>query len=78
MDQVTYVKKFMLWTGIAAAVIMLIYHLCTFKVIEANVFEEVTKRLVMSIGILVGYELFAAWIFGPFCYHFGYERRKKK
>lgn len=77
MDQKTYVKKFMLWTGIAAAVIMLIVSLCTFKVIEANAFEEIAKRVVMCLGILGGYELFAMWIFGPMFYHFGYERKKK-
>lgn len=77
MDQKTYVKKFMLWTGIALAAIMLIVNLCTFKVVEANAFEEVAKRVVMCLGILGGYELFAAWIIGPMFYHFGYERKKK-
>lgn len=77
MDEKTYVKKFMLWTGIAAAVIMLIVNLCTFKVVEANAFEEITKRVFICLGLLGGYELFAAWIIGPFFYHFGYERKKK-
>ena len=77
MDQKTYVKKFMLWTGIAAAVIMLIFHIVTFKVVEATVFEEIAKRVFMCLGLLGGYELFAAFIFGPMFYHFGYERKKK-
>ena len=77
MDQKTYVKKFMLWTGIAAAVIMLIVNLCTFKVVEATAFEEVAKRVVMCLALLGGYELFAGVIFGPLFYHFGYERKKK-
>lgn len=78
MDQKTYVKKIMLWTGIAAAVIMLIVNLCTFKVVEANAFEEIAKRVVMCLGILGGYELFAAFIFGPLCYHHIYEKRHRK
>ena len=77
MDKKTYIAKFMLWTGIVAAVIMFIYHIVTFKVVEANTFEEIAKRVLMCLGILGGYELFAMWIFGPMFYHFGYERKKK-
>ncbi len=76
MDQKTYVKKFMLWTGIAAAVVMLIVNLCTFKVVEANAFEEIAKRVVMCLALLGGYELFAAWIFGPLFYHIKYDKLK--
>ena len=76
MDKKTYVKKFMLWTGIAAAVVMLIVNLCTFKVIEANAFEEITKRVVMCLALLGGYELFAGVIFGPLFYHIKYDKLK--
>lgn len=63
--------------AIAFLVIAVIIELFTFKVIEANLFEEVTKHIVVWLAIFIGVELFSAWIFGPLHYHFGYERRKK-
>ena len=78
MDQETYVKKFMLWTGVALAVLMFILHLIFFKMTEVNMLEEVSKRVFMSIGILAAYEAFAAFVFGPFFYRFFYERKHKK
>lgn len=78
MEQKAYVKKWMLWSAIILAVVMFILHAVFFKVVEANVFEEVAKRLLMSGVILVVFELFAAVVFAPFCYHAFYEKRKKK
>ena len=78
MNKSTYVKKWMLWSAIILAVIMFILHAIFFKVVEANVLEEVSKRVLMSIGIIVVFELFAGVIFAPLCYHHIYEKRHRK
>lgn len=77
MDQKTYLKKFMLWTGVLLAVLMILINLFTFKVVEATPIEEIAKRFVVCLAILAGYELFAAFLFGPLSYHLWYERRKE-
>ena len=77
MDQKTYIKRFMIRAAIAYVILAAVYHIVFFKMVEANMLEEVSKRVFMSLLILIGFEAFCAWIFGPLHYHFGYERRKK-
>lgn len=78
MDQKTYIKRFMIRVAIAYVVLATVYHIIFFKLVEANMLEEISKRVFMSLLILIGVEMFSAWVFGPLHYHFGYERRKKK
>jgi len=78
MDQVTYIKRFMLRVLIIGIIVALVINIVWFKQIEETFFGEVAKRVLMSGAILGGVELFSAFIFGPMHYHFGYERRQKK
>lgn len=78
MDKKTYILRFMLRVAIAFIIGATLYHVLFFKMVEANMIEEVSKRVFVSLAILLGIELFSAFIFGPLHYHFGYERRKKK
>ena len=59
MDIRTFCKRFMLWTAIITAVIMLILGLCFGKVIEDNLFQEIAKWVVMTGFIIVIMEVFA-------------------
>lgn len=58
----------MLWTAIVVAVIMLILGLCFGKVIEANIWEEIDKWIVMTLVIIGIFEVFA-YTLSQFFYH---------
>lgn len=68
MDIKTFCKRFMLWTAIAVAVVMLILGLIFGKVIEANIWEEIGKWIVMTLFIIVIFEVFA-YTLSQFFYH---------
>ncbi len=68
MDIRTFCKRFMLWTAIITAVIMLILGLCFGKVIEENLFAEIAKWVVMTGVIIVIMEVFA-YTLSQFFYH---------
>lgn len=72
MDKKKFCKHFMLWTAIIAAVVFLIFHLVFFNVVEATVFEEVAKRVVVSAGVIGILEVFA-YILAPFVWHMLYD-----
>lgn len=59
MDKKTFMKRFALWTAIIVAVVMLIIGLCFGKVVEANIWEEIGKWVVGTIGIICIFEVFA-------------------
>jgi len=76
IDKRTFVKRFALWTALAAAAVILIIGLCFGRVIEGSLFGEVAKWVVMGaviIGILEGFVYFLA----PLIWHFYIERRDK-
>ena len=80
MDIKTFCKRFMLWTAIITAVIMLILGICFGKVIEANIWEEICKWIVMTLVIVGIFEVFA-YTLSQFFYHVFYDangERKKK
>ena len=52
MDKFTYVKRFAIWTAIICAVIALIIGLCFGKIVEANLFEEVSKWVFCVIALI--------------------------
>jgi len=58
----------MLWTAIITAVVMLVFGLCFGKVIEANIWEEIGKWVVMTGVIIVIMEVFA-YTLSQFFYH---------
>ena len=58
----------MLWTAIIAAVVMLILGLCFGKVIEANIWEDIGKWIVMTLVIIGILEVFA-YTLSQFFYH---------
>ena len=68
MDIKTFCKRFMLWTAIVAAVVMLILGLCFGRVIEANIWEEIGKWIVMTLVIVGILEVFA-YTLSQFFYH---------
>ena len=68
MDIRTFCKRFMLWTAIITAVVMLILGLCFGKVIEENLFAEIAKWVVMTLVIIVIMEVFA-YTLSQFFYH---------
>lgn len=68
MDIRTFCKRFMLWTAVGTAVVMLILGLCFGKVIEENLFAEIAKWVVMTGVIIVIMEVFA-YTLSQFFYH---------
>lgn len=68
MDIKTYCKKFMIWTAVIVAVVLLILGLCFGKVIEANIYEEVGKWIVMGLLIICSCEALA-YTLSQFFYH---------
>ena len=76
MDKKKFTIRFMGGMAIALLLIAVIVELCTFKVIEANLFEEVTKHIVVWLSLLVGVELFSLFIFAPLTWHILYDKKK--
>lgn len=68
MDIKTFCKRFMLWTAIIVAVVMLILGLLFGKVIEENLFAEIAKWVVMTLFIIGIFEVFA-YTLSQFFYH---------
>ena len=52
-------KKFAIWTAVVVAVVMLIIGLCFGKVVEETLFLEIAKWVLMTIGIICIFEVFA-------------------
>ena len=77
MDIKTFCKRFMLWTAIITAVVMLILGLCFGKVIEANIWEEIGKWVVMTLVIIGILEVFA-YTLSQFFYHWIYDKKNKE
>lgn len=76
MDKLTFCKKVALWVAIVAAAVMLIIGLCFGKQVEATLFGEISKWIVMTlvvIGILEGFVYFLA----PLVWHFYYEDKDR-
>ena len=74
MDKRTFCKRFMLWTAIIVAVVILIIGLCFGKVIEANLAEEIGKWIVAGLGIVCIFEVFA-YILAPLFWHIKYDKK---
>lgn len=68
MDIKTFCKRFMLWTAIITAVVMLICGLIWGRVIEENLFQEVAKWVVMTL-VLIGIMEVFAYTLSQFFYH---------
>ena len=68
MDIKTFCKRFMLWTAIITAVVMLICGLIWGRVIEEYLFQEIAKWVVMTGVIIVIMEVFA-YTLSQFFYH---------
>lgn len=77
MDIKTFCKRFMIWTAVVVAVIMLILGLCFGRVIEETLFLEVMKWVVMTLFIIVIFEVFA-YTLSQFTYHLIYDKRSDK
>jgi undecaprenyl pyrophosphate phosphatase UppP len=77
MEKKLFCKRVMLWTAIFAVVIIAICGLCFGKVVEANLFEEVAKWIVMTLVIIGILEVFA-YILAPFFWHWIYDKKDKE
>jgi undecaprenyl pyrophosphate phosphatase UppP len=75
MDIRTFCKRFMIWTAIVVAAIIVTLGLLFGKVVEATLAEEIGKWVVMGIFIVGIFEVFA-YILAPFFYHMIYDKRK--
>ena len=58
----------MIWTAVIVAVVMLVLGLCFGKVVEANIWEEIGKWIVMTFFIIGIFEVFA-YTLSQFFYH---------
>lgn len=74
MDKKKFCKRFMLWTAVVVAVVMLIIGLCFGKVIEDTVFQEVAKWVVMTFVLIGIFEVFA-YILAPLFWHIIYDKK---
>lgn len=75
MGKKEFIVRLAIGVAVVAAIIIAIIGLCFGKVIEGNLFAEVTKWIVMGIvviGILEGFILMGV---GGIVYHFWYERK---
>ena len=68
MDIKTFCKRFMIWTAVIVAVVMLIIGLCFGRVIEETLFGEIAKWVVMTLFIIGIFEVFA-YTLSQFFYH---------
>ena len=68
MDKRKFCKRFMAWTAVVVAVVMLICGLCFGRVVEASLGEEIGKWVVMYFPICVIFETFA-YTLSQFFYH---------
>ncbi len=59
MDKKTFMKKFAIWTAVVVAVVMLILGLCFGRVVEETLFGEIAKWVLMTVGIICIFEVFA-------------------
>ena len=69
MDKRTFCKNLAIWVAIVAALIIAFVGLCFGKQVEATLFGEISKWIVMAamvIGILEGFVYFLA----PLWWHF--------
>lgn len=79
MDQRTYIKRFAIWTAIICAAVFALCGIFFGKVIEENLFAEIAKWVVVSLGVIgIIIEPLVIVVIAPFCYHCFYEPRKKK
>ena len=68
MDINTFCKRFMFWTAVIVALVMLIIGLCFGRVIEETLFLEIAKWVVMTLVIIGIFEAFA-YTLSQFFYH---------
>lgn len=76
MDKKTYIKRVALWTAAIAAAVILAVGLCFGRVIEGNLFAEVSKWIVVGLAVVGILEGFIYMAVGPLLWHFLYERKK--
>lgn len=77
MDIKTFCKRFMLWTAIVVAVVMLICGLLFGKVIEETLFLEVAKWVVMT-AVIIGICEVLAYTLSQLIYHMIYDKKDKE
>lgn len=72
MDKLKYCKHFMFWTAIVVAIALAVIGIFFGKVIEDTLTDEIIKWVVMGIGIIAVFEVFA-YILAPLFWHIKYD-----
>ena len=72
MEKLKYCKRFMLWTAIIVAVAIALMGIFFGKVIEDTLADEILKWVIMGIGIIAVFEVFA-YILAPLFWHIKYD-----
>ena len=72
MDKLKYCKHFMFWTAIVVAIALAVIGIFFGTVIEDTLTDEIIKWVVMGIGIIAIFEVFA-YIIAPLFWHIKYD-----
>lgn len=74
MEKKKFVIKFAVWTAVIAALVLLVLGLGWGSVIEETLFGEVTKWIVIGIGVITIVEGFVFSTIAPLVWH---QKQKK-
>lgn len=69
MEKKTFVNRLALWVAVVAAIIIAVIGLCFGHVIEGTLFKEVTKWIVVGLGVIAILEGFIFSSLGPLIWH---------
>lgn len=78
MEKKEFIKKLAINVAIVAAIVIALIGVCFGKRIETTLFGEISKWIVVGIGIIGILEGFIAMGVGGIIYHFWYEKRKPR
>ena len=78
MEKIKFMKKSMLWIAIVYAAILAAIGLCFGHVIEGSLFKEVTKWIVVGLGVLGIIEGLYYVAVGPVIWHFMVKKGDEK
>lgn len=77
MEKLKFCKRFTLIMAFVPTIILAIVAAFAGRIVEANLFEEVTKWLFMDAVITAIWTLFAG-VFSPLVWHILYDNKPKK
>ena len=78
MEKKTFMTKLAVWTAVVTAVIIAIIGLCFGHVIEGSLFKEVTKWIVVGLGVIAILEGLIYSSVGPLIWHMMEKKKDEK